>query len=219
MITIVHLSLRLRCTKNENCFVARDNRIRYKLTNNLSINKYLQYIVYFDLNVIMDRYLSSRCYDYQTPRLPSCGIYILKLVRFARCCTSLLDFHSNNLRLISKLFSRGYRFLKLRYFLGKLLQVILSAFVQRRIYDLYNKSTPFFGDLKVFPETNNNIRFYILIQYFSSNDNRFSCPIISLLHISPQSCCILMKMWKNRRFCRIDAYLCLVCIERGRGQD
>ena len=28
------------------------------------------------------------------PRLPSYGIYILHLVRFARCCTSVLDFHS-----------------------------------------------------------------------------------------------------------------------------
>ena len=27
-------------------------------------------------------------------RLPSYGVYILQLVRFARCCTSVLDFHS-----------------------------------------------------------------------------------------------------------------------------
>ena len=32
------------------------------------------------------------------PRLPSYGIYILQLVRFARCCTSVLDFHSKNLQ-------------------------------------------------------------------------------------------------------------------------
>ena len=31
------------------------------------------------------------------PRLPSYGIHILQLVRFARCCSSVLDFHSKNL--------------------------------------------------------------------------------------------------------------------------
>ena len=33
------------------------------------------------------------------PRLPSYGIYISQLVRFARCCTSVLDFHSINFQL------------------------------------------------------------------------------------------------------------------------
>ena len=28
------------------------------------------------------------------PRLPSYGVYISQLVRFARCCTSVSDFHS-----------------------------------------------------------------------------------------------------------------------------
>ena len=28
------------------------------------------------------------------PRLPSYGIYISQLVRFARCCSSVFDFHS-----------------------------------------------------------------------------------------------------------------------------
>ena len=31
------------------------------------------------------------------PRLPPYGIYISQLVRFARYCTSVLDFHSKNL--------------------------------------------------------------------------------------------------------------------------
>ena len=48
------------------------------------------------------------------PRLPSCGIYISQLVRFARCCTSVLDFHSKNLQITSKLRTRGYRYHKLR---------------------------------------------------------------------------------------------------------
>ena len=37
------------------------------------------------------------------PRLPSHGIiYILQLVRFARCCTSVFDFHSKNLQVKSR---------------------------------------------------------------------------------------------------------------------
>ena len=35
------------------------------------------------------------------PRLPSYGIYISQLVRFAKCCTSVLDFHSKNLQITS----------------------------------------------------------------------------------------------------------------------
>ena len=40
------------------------------------------------------------------PRLPSYGIYISQLVRFARCCTSVLDFHSKNLQITSKLLTQ-----------------------------------------------------------------------------------------------------------------
>ena len=53
------------------------------------------------------------------PRLPSYGIYISQLVRFARCCTSVLDFHSKNLQITSKLLSQGYRYHKLRKTFGK----------------------------------------------------------------------------------------------------
>ena len=48
------------------------------------------------------------------PRLPSYGIYISQLVIFARCCTSVLDFHSKNLKITSKLLTQGYRYHKLR---------------------------------------------------------------------------------------------------------
>ena len=48
------------------------------------------------------------------PRLPSYGIYISHLVRFARCCTSVFDFHSKNLQLALKLLTQGYRYHKLR---------------------------------------------------------------------------------------------------------
>ena len=53
------------------------------------------------------------------PRLPLYGrsIYISQLVRFARCCTSVLDFHSKNLQITSKLLAQGYH--KLRKTFGK----------------------------------------------------------------------------------------------------
>ena len=53
------------------------------------------------------------------PRLPPYGIYISQLVRFARCCTSVLDFHSKNLQITSKLLTQGYRYHKLRKTFGK----------------------------------------------------------------------------------------------------
>ena len=42
---------------------------------------------------------------------------------------------------------------------------VANIFIQRSIYGLYIKSAPFFGDLKNFPETKNNSRFYILKLY------------------------------------------------------
>ena len=47
-------------------------------------------------------------------RLPSYVIIISQLVRFARCCTSVLDFHSKNLQITTKLLTQGYRYHKLR---------------------------------------------------------------------------------------------------------
>ena len=55
------------------------------------------------------------------PRLPSHGIYISQLVRFARCCISVLDFHSKNLKITSKLPTQGYRYLKRRKHIWKVL--------------------------------------------------------------------------------------------------
>ena len=43
------------------------------------------------------------------PGLQSHGIYISQLARFAMCCTSVLDFHSKNPQIISKLSKQGYR--------------------------------------------------------------------------------------------------------------
>ena len=47
------------------------------------------------------------------------SIYISQLVRFARCCTSVLDFHSKTLQNTSKLLTQGYRYHKLRKTFGK----------------------------------------------------------------------------------------------------
>ena len=52
-------------------------------------------------------------------RLPSYGIYISQLARFARCCTSVFDFNSKNLQITSKLLTQGYRYHKLRKTFGK----------------------------------------------------------------------------------------------------
>ena len=65
------------------------------------------------------------------PRLPSYGIYISQLVRFARCCTSVLNFHSKNLQISSKLLTQGYRYHKLRKTFGmffRLYSELLSKF-------------------------------------------------------------------------------------------
>ena len=48
------------------------------------------------------------------PRLPSYGVYISQLARFARCCTSVFDFNSKNLEITSKVLAQDYRYHKLR---------------------------------------------------------------------------------------------------------
>ena len=53
------------------------------------------------------------------PKLPSYGIYISQLVKFARCCTRVLDFHSKTLQITSKLLTQGYRYHKLRNTFGR----------------------------------------------------------------------------------------------------
>ena len=87
------------------------------------------------------------------PRLPSYGIYISQLVRFARCCTSVLDFHSKNLQFFSKLLTQGYRYHKLRKTFGKFFRSyseLLSKFDDISLQEyLSNRITypVFYGDL------------------------------------------------------------------------
>ena len=83
------------------------------------------------------------------PRLPSYGIYISQLVRFARCCTSVLDFHSKNLQITSKLLTQGYRYHKLRKFFRSYSD-LLSKFGDISFQEYLSKgiSHPvFYGDL------------------------------------------------------------------------
>ena len=64
-------------------------------------------------------YVNFPWLDGDVPRLPSYGIYISQLVRFARASSDISDFHSKNLQITSKLLSQGYRYHKLRKTFGK----------------------------------------------------------------------------------------------------
>ena len=59
------------------------------------------------VNLLVGRYL-ERCLE----RCTFYGICISHSVRFARCCTCVLDFHCKNLQTTSKLFDHGYRYQK-----------------------------------------------------------------------------------------------------------
>ena len=87
------------------------------------------------------------------PRLPSYSIYISQLVRFARCCTSVLDFHSKNPQITSKLLTQGYRYHRLRKTFGKFFRSyseLLSKFGDIPFQEYWSNgiSHPvFYGDL------------------------------------------------------------------------
>ena len=86
------------------------------------------------------------------PRLPSYGIYISQLVRFARCCNSVFDFHSKNLQITSKPLTQGDRYHKLRKTFGKFFRSYsgrLSKFGAISFQEYISKGTNpvFYGDL------------------------------------------------------------------------
>ena len=92
--------------------------------------------------------------DGDVPRLPSYGIYISQLVRFARCCkSSVFDFHSKNLQITSKLLTQGYRYHKLRKTFGTFLRSyseLLSKFGAISFQEYVSKGIThpvFYGDL------------------------------------------------------------------------
>ena len=75
------------------------------------------------------------------------------LVRFAGCCTSVLDFHSKDLQITSKLLIQGYRYHKLRKTFGKFFRSyseILSKFGDISFQEYLSKGishSVFYGDL------------------------------------------------------------------------
>ena len=89
----------------------------------------------------------------QTPIVLLYGIYISQLVRFARCCISVMDFHSKNLQITSKLLTQGYRYNKFRKTFGKFFRSysqLLSKFGDISFQEYVSKgiSHPvFYGDL------------------------------------------------------------------------
>ena len=52
--------------------------------------------------------------DGNVPRSPSYGVYISKLIRFARVCSNVDVFNTRNVFLTAKLLKQGYRYHKIR---------------------------------------------------------------------------------------------------------
>ena len=79
--------------------------------------------------------------------------WIYLVLRFARCCTSVFDFHSKNLQITSKLLTQGYRYHKLRKTFGKFFRSyseLLSKFGEISFQDYVSQGIAhpvFYGDL------------------------------------------------------------------------
>ena len=69
----------------------------------------------FDFDIVNFPFL-----DGDVPRLPSYGVYISQLIRFARVCSHVDDFNTHNKCLTAKLLKQGYRYHKLRKAFSKL---------------------------------------------------------------------------------------------------
>ena len=54
------------------------------------------------------------CLDGDVPRLPSYGVYITKLIRFATVCSNVDDINNSNLYLTAELSQQDYRYHKIR---------------------------------------------------------------------------------------------------------
>ena len=63
----------------------------------------------FDFDIVNFQFL-----DADAPRSTSYGVYISKLIRFARVCSHVADFNARNKSLTAKLLQQGYRYHKLR---------------------------------------------------------------------------------------------------------
>ena len=109
----------------------------------------MTFIPAFTTNAVTLDFVNFPWLSGDVPRLPSYGIYNSQLVRFARCCTSVLDFHSKNLQITSKLLSQGYRYHRLRKTMESSLE-FLSKFgdisFQEYVFKLISHPV-FYGDL------------------------------------------------------------------------
>ena len=84
----------------------------------------------FMINAITLILINFPFLDSDVPRRPSYGVYISKLIRFARVCSHVEDFNACNKCLTVKLLKQGYRYYKLRK--------VISKFY-RRHYEMISK--------------------------------------------------------------------------------
>ena len=102
-------------------------------------------VFYFIISVL---YMTDNGYVFDPIRA-----HVLQLVRFARCCTTVFDFHSKNLQITSKLLTQVYRFHKLRKTFGKFFRSyseLLSKFGEISFQDYISQGIThpvFYGDL------------------------------------------------------------------------
>ena len=92
------------------------------LTSKYCSYKRLRKTDYFGFPIVNFPWLSG-----DVPSLPSYGVYISHLVRFARCCTSVSDCNFLNVQLTSKLLTQGYRYHNLKKF-GKIFRSYSDLF-------------------------------------------------------------------------------------------
>ena len=102
---------------------------------NLNIKVAVMFIPSFTTNAMTLVYLSS---------ISS----ISEFVRFARCCTTVSDFHSKNLQITSKLLTQGYRYHNLLKNYGKFSYLLSKFEISLQKYVSEGISQPvFYGDL------------------------------------------------------------------------
>jgi len=73
------------------------------------------------------------------PTGQSYGVFISQLVRYARCCQTLVDFKERTLNLVNRLLKQGFKFAKLCRTFNKFSQkyaFLLKKYKEFYIYDL-----------------------------------------------------------------------------------
>ena len=133
----------------------------------------------------------------------------LQLVKLVRCCTRILDFHSKNIQITSKLLTQGCRYHKLRKTFGKFFRSyseLLSKFSEISFQDYVSEGIPhpvFYSDLVYkLRSVKGSINFVLSglkivkrlrrRKYVWPNDHRednmvCAWPFYSVLHIFPKT--------------------------------